>query len=359
MPQLLQKAGVKLMQLGEAFGIPNLDPESGRIFITGGTGVLGHRVTTRLLQAGYPNVRVGAKHPDELAEKNKSGAEVADFAWDQEETYATALRGVKTVLCTVPYQKHWEVHFPAFVVACEKAGVKHIVKISFYHARKRGDVFRKVPLVRAHGACDEILIKHLTPHVVESPVLRTTVSCPSMSYTILYASHFMSNPFSFQLNELRDREDLSTIFGASGNHKVNYVSPNDVAEVAVRVMLAPREHYNKEYTLTGPKPITDRQVAALLSTHLQKPVFYVDQCVEDFADEMKFCGTPRWMLRDIVSLERIKASGKEARPSFISHDIELICNHKPESFESYLLRTDTMTPDEMGVPDELKPLKTP
>jgi len=45
---------------------------------------------------------------------------------------------------------------------------------------------------------------------------------------------------------------------------VNYVSPNDVAEVAVRVLMAPREHYNKEYTLTG-ETIKDQQVADLLS----------------------------------------------------------------------------------------------
>ena len=50
-----RKLGIALCQIGEALGIPNLDPESGLIFVTGGgTDVVGHRVVTRLLRAGYP-----------------------------------------------------------------------------------------------------------------------------------------------------------------------------------------------------------------------------------------------------------------------------------------------------------------
>jgi uncharacterized protein YbjT (DUF2867 family) len=118
-----------------------------------------------------------------------------------------------------------------------------------------------------------------------------------MSYTILYASHFMSNPFTFQGKELRDSATLSTFYGASGNRGVNYVSPNDVAEVAVRVLLEPTEHYNKEYTLTGRESITDQQVADYIGKHLQKPVMYVDQPLHEFTTELQVGGDPDWMVQ--------------------------------------------------------------
>jgi NAD(P)H dehydrogenase (quinone) len=361
MDDVLRKSAVKLLQVGEALGIRNLDPESGLIFVTGGTGVVGYRVATRLLRAGYPTVRVGAHNIETAEEMSKLGAQVADFAWDREETYEKALKGVKSVLCTVPYTKDWKSHFPVFLAACETAGVRHFVKISFYHARLSGDPFQDVPLVRAHGDCDDMLIKLVTPSLESVYQGDTDVvvdyGSPHMSYTVLGASHYMSNPFSFQKHELKETDTMATFYGASGNRGVNYVSPNDVAEAAVRVLLEPCAHYNKEYTLTGPCAITDQEVAHLLSKHLMKPVMYVDQPVHEFATEIKMGGDPRWMVQDLVALEEIKATGTEENLSFVTDDIEKICGHKAETFDEYLQLADMMTPPEAGAPSLLMPLK--
>lgn len=318
--------------------------------------MIGHRVAKRLLDAGYPLVRLGATSPDVLAEMNKLGAEVADFSWSHEETYAKALKGVKSVLVTVPYTQDWAKHFPAFFEACKDAGVRHFVKLSFYHARVAGDPMQEIPLAQMHGVCDEHLVKTMTPDV---EIVTLGMAQPHMSYTILYASHYMSNPFFFQNKEIRDSGVPGTFYGASGNHGVNYVSPNDVAEVAVRVLLEPRAHYNKEYTLTGPEAIVDQQVADLLSKHIKSPVMYVDQPMHEFTRELKFGGDAAWMVRDLAAMEKVKASGAEEKQNFMSDDIEKICGHKAESFEEYLLRSDMMTPMEMGAESELKPLKSP
>jgi uncharacterized protein YbjT (DUF2867 family) len=360
MDDALRTTAVKLAQVGEALGIRNLDPECGLIFVTGGTGIVGSRVATRLLRAGHPSVRLGVHHVDEGEEMNKHGAEIADFAWDREESYEKALKGAKSVLCTTPYTKDWKRHFPAFLEACERAGVRHFVKLSFYHARLSGDPFQQVPLVRAHGDCDDLLVKTVTPAMEsimsgESDVL-VDYGSPHMSYTILGASHYMSNPLSFQSRELHETDTMATFYGASANRGVNYVSPNDVAEVVVRVLLEPRSHYNKEYTLTGPEAITDQQVADLLSKHLKKPVMYVDQPLHVYTSEMKMSGDPRWMVQDLVALEEIKATGTEENLSFVTDDIKTICGHKAETFEDYLRMTDYMTPTEEGAPSELKPL---
>jgi uncharacterized protein YbjT (DUF2867 family) len=355
-----------LRAVGEALGIPNLDNDPGKIFVTGGTGVIGHRVAMRLLKAGYKDVRFGC-HPN-TAQLNDlaaaaEGAEVVEFAWDDDASYEPALRGVKSVLCTIPYSENWWMHFPTFLRACKSAGVKHIIKVSFYHARVAGDEFQDVPLVKHHGQCDEMLIHMVQPPVHVDDVHSEEVdvaadySHPKMSYTILYASHLMSNPFTFQGAELRDTNNPSTLYGSSHNMGINYVSPNDVAEAAVRCLLEPRMHYDKEYTLTGPEAITDNQVADLLSKYLMKPIMYVDQPLRIFREEVKKLGDPDWMVEDLLALEKIKAMGKEEDNTFISHDFQKICGRQAESFETYLRQTDMMVPLEEGGSGDLKPYK--
>ena len=137
-------------------------------------------------------------------------------------------------------------------------------------------------------------------------------------------------------------------YGASANKGVNYISPNDVSEVAVRVLFDPRPHIGKDYALTGPKPVTDQEVADMIGKFLEKPVMYVDQPINTFGDGERKGGEPAWVVNDMVALEKIKASGKEEQVSFISKCIEQICGHAPENFETYLQAKTFMTPKELG-----------
>lgn len=298
------------------------------VFVTGGSGPVGHRIALRLVDAGHPNIRTGVHHLEAAESVGKLGVEISYFDWNMEETYAPALKGAKSVVCTAPYVANWEQRFPAFVKACKEAGVKHIVKLSFYHARASEDVFAEVPLIRAHGDCDEMLVKSGIP------------------YTILAATHFMSNPFVFQGASLRSDLKPAPLYGASGNKGVNYVSPNDVAEISVRAILDPKAHANKEYTVTGPEAIKDQQVAALLSKYLNKPIMYAEQPLNTFEDQEKKAGDPEWLIKDLVALEKIKGSGVEE--AIVSGDFEAIAGHKPETFQDYLANTKTMTPIEMA-----------
>jgi uncharacterized protein YbjT (DUF2867 family) len=355
---LIHSSAQTLAQVGEALGLRNLDPESGKIFITDGAGVVGHRVALKLLNAGYPTVRLGATNPVSMSFASELGAEICDFNWSDESTYLKSLDGVKSVLITIPYTADWDRHFATFIVACKHAGVKHIVKLSFYHARIKSDVFHEVPLVRKHGVCDTELINLVAPQPPLASVVAGAEQVtpaydmyvrPNMSYTILYASHYMSDPFLFQGQELRSK---GTLYGASGNHGVNYVSPNDVAEVATRALLAPKENYDKVYTLTGAKSIPDKEVANYLSKYLEKPIVYVNQRLDEFCDGLKTSGDPLFMVEDLVAFEKVKSTGTEEERTFVSKDINHICGHAPESFEDYLLRTDVMTDIELKPPAE-------
>ncbi|KAL7552978.1 hypothetical protein ACHAWF_017197 [Thalassiosira exigua] len=329
---------------------------TGKLFITGGKGIIGYRVALRLLNSGYPSVRVGFRQPDDecAQELSKKGAEVADFCWTRESTYASALQGVKIVFCVTPYIEGWAKYFPAFLEACEKAGVQYFVKVSFYHSRRTTEPYHRVQLVSLHAKCDELLSRSAIP------------------WTILSASHFMSNPLvmhhllianafyhvcfkptthSQDKATASDQENPVVLYGSADGKNINYlifcfISPNDIAEVAARVLLYSKPHMGKEYTLTGIRAISDDDVTSAISRHACRPVFYEDLPIQMFVDREKGGGEPHWKVRDLVGLEKIKATGLEEDLGFVSHDIEKICKREPETFDDYLEAKQNMTPME-------------
>lgn len=126
---------------------------------------------------------------------------------------------------------------------------------------------------------------------------------------------------------------------------VNYVSPNDVAEVAVRALVAPKEHHRTGYTLTGPSAIKDEEFAAAISKSLNKPVRYEDKTLAEFCLNVK--DTEWGPALDVAYLEQVKATGTEEDLSFATKKIETICGRPAETVEQYLADRASMTPAEL------------
>lgn len=307
-----------------------MGPQVGKVLIIDGENVVGFRIVNLLLKEGEtPGVelRVGFRDlpsDDEVAEGWES-VERVKFVWEDESTYSDALKHVTTVFISTPTTPDFDTHFKRFLTACKKAKVHRFIKLSFYHAlRSRAenpnkyfgdpdyllsrDNFHDIPLVHQHALCDGDLIVG-------------GVDC-----TILFASHLMSNVLEYQSSTLKKENEF---YGASAGKGVNYVSPNDVADIAVRAILDPKTHKRQGYTLTGSAPITDQEVATLLSAHLETPVTYVEKPLTFFT-------------KNSAAFEKIKASGLEEENKFIKGDFERISGRKPESFADYLLKEDTM-----------------
>ena len=289
-------------------------------------------------------VRVSLSNAKLATEFYEQGAELTPFDWMRPETYARALVGIKTVFCTMPHITDGLEKFRLFTRACQTAGVKHVVKLSFTHAmvseadtmvgmgmaRDKNDPFLRVPLVRMHRACDQRLMK--------------LGHASSLHYTILFASHFMSNPAVYQGESLR-RDHV--FYGASHGQRVNYVSPNDVAEVSVRILLYPKTHYNVGYNLAGPEAITDGQVAQHLGAQLGLgEIKYIDQ--EDTESFLSRISDPDWgPVQDVADLEQLKATGVEDKlPT--RGDIVKICGHTGQNFGEYLQAKQLMSPLEVA-----------
>mmetsp|Transcript_21376 Transcript_21376/g.27637 ORF Transcript_21376/g.27637 Transcript_21376/m.27637 type:complete len:352 (-) Transcript_21376:244-1299(-) len=343
----LKKTGKVMADVIPGMGKFTYDNDTGKIFVTSGTGVVGFRVALSLLEAGHKDVRVGVwkgdrqgmdkSFGDNVAEKlEQMGAEVIEFNWANESDYAFALQGVKTVFCTLPHIEGWADVFPTFLKTCKtQKNVEHFVKLSFLRpthdfkgvaqiARMYRD---NVPFVAFHGTCDDLL-EHAK-------------SDSRISYTILCTSHIMSAPLLIQGKGLReDHKYISASYGMG----VNYVSPNDVTDAAVVVLLNQKPHRNKVYNITGAGPTRDSEIVELLSRRYGSPIEHVQLGFHEYKADVKKRGLPEWMIRDAASMERMKAHGLDEHKSSYTKDYFEITGHQPESFEGYLDNTSCMRP---------------
>lgn len=326
-------------------------PEKEVIFIAG-NGVVGHRVADRLLKAGYGPVRVGCPDPSssdpDIEDLKNHGASMVKFVFEDESTYESALEGVKIVFFNIDPLLHVGLteRFTKFFNVCKAIRIHHIVKVSFFHAltetRARlmknfhislpsENPFQHVPMMLEHGNCDELIMK----------------GGNWIPYTILFATHKMSDPLTLQTHNLTKAKDEAILCGASRGNCVNYVSPNDIAAAAVRVLSDPKAHQRIGYSLTGPQTIPDSHVATILGQALHKKVSYVEMMPQEFVEEeRKVEHDPEWLLDELVHLEQLKASGIEY--SFHSKDFEKLCGRPTETFEVYLSSKDDMTRTELA-----------
>jgi uncharacterized protein YbjT (DUF2867 family) len=335
-----KEAGKKLADVIPGLSAFTFDPSLGTVFITSGTGLIGYRVALSLLEAGHTSVRVGVWYGDRQIGDDKSlaenvaevltekGAEVVAYDWSDEASFKTALHGVKTVFCTIPHMENWNVVFPSFLHCCKDAKIEHFVKISFFGAGRVDSPYRQnVPFVKFHGTCDDILEQAVTDSRI--------------SYTILGASHLMATPLLHQGRLLREEHKFIT---ASYGMGVNYISPNDVSDAAMVVLLNMKPHKNKTYNLSGPYPITDRAVAKLLSEFYDTKIEHVPLGFHDYEKDVKERGLPEWLVRDSAALEKMKASGIDELASSYTTDLEELIGRKPETFREYITKKSAMRP---------------
>ena len=263
------------------------------------------------------------------------GAEVVDFDWSSPEQFTHALKNVKTVFCSLPHIRNWSDAFPAFLRACKTKKVEHFVKISFLrptHAFKGVAQIAKqyrdnVPFVAFHGTCDDLL--------------ELAKQDSRISYTILCTSHLMSSPLLSQGDTLRrDHKFVTASYGMG----VNYVSPNDVADAAVVVLLNQKPYRNKVFNLTGPGPIKDSEVAKLLSNHYGTQIEHVQLGYHEYRKDVERRGIPDWMARDAAAMERMKATGIDEHQGAYTNDLAKIIGKPAESFEGYLTHKSCMRP---------------
>lgn len=271
------------------------------ILITGASGHVGKEV---LKQAVASGVRVRAAFQSAgKAATAPSGAEIATVDYNQPETLRAALKGVDTVFLVGPPAQNLVALERKAVDAIKRAGAPLIVKLSAMGGRS-------AIYPRQHAESEEYIKSSGVP------------------FTFLRPNGFMQNLVNYNAATINSQ---NAFYGCQNDGKVSHIDLRDVGAVAVKV-LTEDGHQGMTYTLTGPRALTNADLAQILSDDLGREIRYVDLPPEQFKKALLGAGLPEWSANALVDLQQLYRNGGA---SAITNDVEQLLNVKPRSFEQF------------------------
>lgn len=198
-----------------------------------------------------------------------------------------------------------EEHF-AFVEGAVRAGVEHLVYISFSGAAPDCTF----TLGRDHYA---------TEQRIRARGLRFTFLRDN-----LYADFFPAMV-----------GDDGVIRGPAAGGRVAAVAQDDIADAAAAVLVAPTDHADATYTLTGPEALTLDEVAAIISAATSRDVSYHPETVAEAYESRAVYGAPDWQVDAWVSTYTAIAAGELAE---VTTDVARLSGHPATSLAELLRR---------------------
>ncbi|MER7499010.1 SDR family oxidoreductase [Nonomuraea pusilla] len=248
------------------------------IAVTGATGRVGGRVARRLAAAGVPQ-RLVVPSPERAPDLPGASAAPGRYG---DPGVGRSLDGVDVLFMVSASESpdRLEQH-RAFVDAAARAGVGHLVYLSFFGASPRATF----TLARDHWATEE--------HIRAS----------GLRFTFL-----RDNLYADFMPALVGRDGV--IRGPAGRGRAAVVAQDDIADAVVAVLLDPSAHAGVTYDLTGPEALTLREVADVLARATGRPVSYHAETVEEAYRSRAAYGAPGWQVEAWVSTYTAIAAGE-------------------------------------------------
>ncbi|MEO2058932.1 MULTISPECIES: NmrA family NAD(P)-binding protein [Mesonia] len=262
------------------------------ILVLGGTGKTGSRIVKQLKKLNH-NVRIGSR-------KNNP-----PFNWGQPEQWFKVLENIDKVY--ISYQ-------PDLAVPGALDAIKNLVKIA-----KKFPI-KKLVLLSGKGEREAELCEQVIIH-------------SGIDYTIIRASWFNQNfSESFLIEPIMNRE----VALPQAHIKIPFVDANDIAEVAVKVLLD--DIYNGQvYQLTGVTAITFEEAINIISNAIDTPIKFTPISIEAYEATMQNGGLSKdfiWLIKYLFT--EVLGNPKNAETT---QDIERILNRKPITFSEYANKT--------------------
>jgi NAD(P)H dehydrogenase (quinone) len=271
--------------------------------VTGATGGLGGRVARRLADRGVAQ-RLVVRDPARAPEL--PGAEVAQAAYGDGESVRRALDGADTLLLVSGSEAFDRVRLHSDTVdAAVAAGVQRIVYTSFLACSPDATF----TFARDHWHTEE----HLRHTGVRHTFLRDS----------LYLDVFPM----FAGGD-------GVIRGPAGDGRVAAVARDDIADVAVAVLLGDG-HDGRTYDVTGPQAFTLQQAAEELSRASGRTVTYHAETLEEAYASRAGYGAPDWEVTGWVTTYAAIAAGEL---DVVSDTVATVAGHPPMGLAEFLRR---------------------
>jgi uncharacterized protein YbjT (DUF2867 family) len=255
--------------------------------VLGGTGKTGRRVTERLTALGVP-VRIGSRSGE------------PPFDWEKPETWAPALRGVKSVYVS---------YYPDLAVP----GAVEVVG-SFARLAVNEGVPRLV-LLAGRGEA-------------EAELAEQAVRDSGADLTIVRATWFMQN---FSEDYMIEHILAGAIALPAGDTPEPFVDADDIADVAVAA-LTDDKHIGQLYELTGPRLLTFAEAAEEISNATGRDIPYVPVSLEEHAAVAAEQGVPSDVIELLTYLFSEVLDGRNAH---VTDGVQRALEHEPRDFREF------------------------
>ena len=273
----------------------------GIIAVTGVTGGLGGRVARRLAERGATQrlvVRDPARAPA------LAGSEVVTGSYDDAEGLRRAFDGTRTLLMVSASEAPDRERLHANVVdAAVAAGVERIVYTSFF------------------GAAPDCTFTFGRDHWHAEEHIRAS----GLGHT------FLRDNLYIDFLPLMAGPD-GVIRGPAGDGRVAAVARDDIADVAVAVLLG-GGHEGRSYDLTGPEALTLAEAAEELSRAAGRPIRYQAETLEEAYASRASYGAPGWEVDGWVTTYVAIANGDLEQ---VSGDVAAVAGHPPMRLAEFL-----------------------
>jgi uncharacterized protein YbjT (DUF2867 family) len=255
--------------------------------IVGGTGKTGRRVVERLEARGLP-VRVGSRSGE------------PPFDWEDEATWAPALRDVGAVY----------VNYPDLAAPGVADAVRSFAELAVESGVRR--------LVLLSGRGEE-----------EARRAELAVQGVDAEWTIVRSSFFSQNfSESFFLEPILGGELALPVDGVAEP----FVDAEDIADVAVAA-LTEDGHAGQLYELTGPRLLTFAEAVEEISLASGREIRYVPISAEQFTSALSRDGVPLEVVELLTYLFTKVLDGRNAR---LTDGVRRALGREPRHFADYV-----------------------
>jgi uncharacterized protein YbjT (DUF2867 family) len=270
------------------------------VLVTGGTGKTGSVLVELLRSNGVP-VRVASRHPA------ASDPDAVRFDWADPATHPAALRGVDRVFLVPPVESVDPMPLvEPFLAEAQRLGVRRVVLLG-----------SAIVLPNAPSALE------LAAQVRARP-----------GWAVLRASGFMQNFLSpHPLGErIRRHGEIRT---ATGDGRVGWIDARDIAAAAFALLAGPgvEPGDRRDYLLTGPKTLSYRDAAEIITAHTGWPVRVAHIGVDEQAAGHRAAGMPAEFAAALAAVEDGIRAGREDQVSTAVLDLT---GRPPRTFAEFV-----------------------
>ena len=124
----------------------------------------------------------------------------------------------------------------------------------------------------------------------------------------------------------------SSFGSAAGKGRTGMVDARDVAAAAAQIASSPAEHAGQTYWLSGPEPISNYDVAAVLSKLLSRTITYREITFEENRDAMIRAGVPAPIAEMNAQAFSLTAEGDA---EWITEDVPALLGRPGRTFEQF------------------------